>query len=90
MAPSLVEVEPQTTTAHEPNSNGTKSGSVLSCCVTEIDVASSTVEEMSRAKNPSLQVTQDHSIKMVEAPILKPGSKDVLLHVKATGICGFV
>lgn len=39
-------------------------------------------------ENPSLQVTADHQIKMVSAPILKPGPDEVLLHVKATGICG--
>lgn len=39
-------------------------------------------------ENPSLQVTADHQIKMVSAPILKPGPSEVLLHVKATGICG--
>ncbi|KAF1989342.1 GroES-like protein [Aulographum hederae CBS 113979] len=38
--------------------------------------------------NPSLQVTADHKIKMVEAPIEEPGPGTVLLHIKATGICG--
>lgn len=38
--------------------------------------------------NPSLQVTADHQIKMVSAPVLKPGRGEVLLHIKATGICG--
>lgn len=38
--------------------------------------------------NPSLQVTADHQIKMVEAPVVEPGPGDVLLHIKATGICG--
>ncbi|RDW84322.1 hypothetical protein BP6252_01912 [Coleophoma cylindrospora] len=42
----------------------------------------------SQFNNPSLQVTADHQIKLVEAPILKPGTGEVLLHVKATGICG--
>jgi len=90
MAPSLVKVVPQTITARESELNSANLGSVLSCCVTDRDEASSTAEEMSRAKNPSLQVTADHKIKMVEAPILRPGPKDVLLHVKVTGICGFV
>lgn len=40
------------------------------------------------SKNPSLQVTADHKIKLVEAPIESPGPGQVLLHVKATGICG--
>ncbi|ORY72083.1 chaperonin 10-like protein [Pseudomassariella vexata] len=38
--------------------------------------------------NPSLQVTADHQIKMVEAPVQEPGPGDVLLHIKATGVCG--
>ncbi|KAK7926709.1 hypothetical protein PG985_003707 [Apiospora marii] len=38
--------------------------------------------------NPSLQVTADHQIKMVEAPVGEPGPGHVLLHIKATGICG--
>ncbi|EXA31512.1 alcohol dehydrogenase [Fusarium oxysporum f. sp. pisi HDV247] len=38
--------------------------------------------------NPCLTVTADHRIKMEEAPILEPGVGEVLLHVRATGICG--
>lgn len=38
--------------------------------------------------NPSLQVTADHQIKMVEAPVESPGPGQVLLHIKATGVCG--
>jgi L-iditol 2-dehydrogenase len=38
--------------------------------------------------NISLQVTADHQIKMEEAPVHEPGPGEVLLHVKATGICG--
>lgn len=38
--------------------------------------------------NPSLQVTADHNLKSVEAPVYAPGNDEVLLHVKATGICG--
>lgn len=38
--------------------------------------------------NPSLQVTADHQIKMVEAPVEEPGPGEVLLHIKATGVCG--
>lgn len=40
--------------------------------------------------NPSMQVTADHQIKVVQAPIGSPGYGDVLLHVKCTGICGYV
>lgn len=38
--------------------------------------------------NPSLQVTADHKVKMVEAPIEEPGLGEVLVHIKSTGICG--
>ncbi|KAI1334580.1 alcohol dehydrogenase [Xylariaceae sp. FL0016] len=38
--------------------------------------------------NPSVQVTADHRIKMEEAPVTEPGPGEVLLHIKATGICG--
>ncbi|KAL6803080.1 GroES-like protein [Trichoderma sp. SZMC 28013] len=38
--------------------------------------------------NPSLQATADHKLKMVEAPVLEPKRGEVLLHIKATGICG--
>lgn len=40
--------------------------------------------------NPSLQVTADHQLKQVEAPVPSPGPGEVLIHVKATGICGQV
>lgn len=39
-------------------------------------------------RNPSLQVTADHQIKMVEAVVEDPGPGQVLLHIKATGVCG--
>lgn len=38
--------------------------------------------------NPSLQVTADHKLKAVEAPVYAPRAGEVLLHIKATGICG--
>lgn len=38
--------------------------------------------------NPSLVVTADHQIKLESAPIHEPGPNDVLLHVRASGICG--
>ncbi|CAI7614287.1 hypothetical protein N7533_013350 [Penicillium manginii] len=38
--------------------------------------------------NPSLQVTADHKLKVVEAPVNAPGHGEVLVHIKATGICG--
>jgi hypothetical protein len=85
-----MDVTPQTTSALEIKVDGTQSGSSPPSCVSKIDVASLTAKEISRARNPSLQVTKDHAIKMADAPILRPGPKDVLLHVKVTGICGYV
>ena len=38
--------------------------------------------------NPSLQVTADHRLKFVEAPVYAPRSGEALVHIKATGICG--
>ena len=38
--------------------------------------------------NPSLQVTADHNLKQKDAPVYAPGYGEVLLHVKATGVCG--
>ncbi|KAJ5522684.1 hypothetical protein N7513_013257 [Penicillium frequentans] len=38
--------------------------------------------------NPSLQVTADHNLKSVDAPIYAPRRGEVLVHIKATGICG--
>jgi hypothetical protein len=38
--------------------------------------------------NPSLQATADHNLKLVEAPVYKPERGQVLLQIKATGICG--
>jgi L-iditol 2-dehydrogenase len=40
--------------------------------------------------NPSLQVTADHRLKQVDAPVYAPAAGEVLLHIKATGVCGFV
>ncbi|KAI1099067.1 sorbitol dehydrogenase [Jackrogersella minutella] len=39
-------------------------------------------------KNPSLQVTEDHQIKLVDAPICEPGPGEVTLQIKCSGICG--
>lgn len=40
--------------------------------------------------NPSLQVTADHQLKQVDAPVYAPNKGEVLLQIKATGICGYV
>jgi hypothetical protein len=86
MAPSLVETIPASNDTEPLKTVSTLA--VSPCCPTEIHSASSTVEQMKHARNPSLQVTADHKIKMLDAPILKPGKGEVLLHVKVTGICG--
>ncbi|KAF3051248.1 hypothetical protein E8E11_009488 [Didymella keratinophila] len=39
--------------------------------------------------NPSLQVTADHNLKQEDAPVYAPGHGEVLLHIKATGVCGW-
>lgn len=39
--------------------------------------------------NISLQVTADHNLKQVETHVSSPKEGEVLLHVKATGICGY-
>ncbi|KAE8308437.1 chaperonin 10-like protein [Aspergillus transmontanensis] len=38
--------------------------------------------------NPSLQVTADHKLKAIDAPVYAPKQGEVLLQIKATGICG--
>ncbi|KAL1859522.1 hypothetical protein VTK73DRAFT_7574 [Phialemonium thermophilum] len=38
--------------------------------------------------NPSLQVTADHQLKLVEAPVYSPKEGEALVHIKATGVCG--
>ncbi|KAF1916611.1 chaperonin 10-like protein [Ampelomyces quisqualis] len=38
--------------------------------------------------NPSLMVTADHTLKQEEAPVYAPARGEVLLHIKATGVCG--
>ncbi|KAK9449620.1 chaperonin 10-like protein [Limtongia smithiae] len=38
--------------------------------------------------NACLRATADHRIKLEEAPILAPGKGEVLIHVRATGVCG--
>ena len=40
--------------------------------------------------NISLQATADHTLKQVEAPVSAPCEGEVLLQIKATGICGYV
>ncbi|KAI1080352.1 sorbitol dehydrogenase [Whalleya microplaca] len=39
-------------------------------------------------KNPSLQVTADHQLKLIDAPIHEPEPGEVTLQIKCSGICG--
>jgi L-iditol 2-dehydrogenase len=39
--------------------------------------------------NPALFVTADHKLKQEEAPVYAPAKGEVLLHIKATGVCGY-
>lgn len=38
--------------------------------------------------NPSLIVTSEHQLILEDAPVFQPGPGEVLLHIRATGICG--
>lgn len=38
--------------------------------------------------NPSLQVTPDHNLKLIDAPVYAPRPGEALVHIKVTGICG--
>ena len=46
--------------------------------------------EAQNFRNPALQVTPDHKLKMVDAPIEEPGPGEVTLQIKCSGICGWV
>ena len=85
MAPSLIETisEPSVVQAEFKSAVAKAS----SCCSVDTSVEQNGVD-MYQARNPSLQVTADHRIKMVDAPMNRPGRGEVLLHIKATGICG--
>lgn len=45
-------------------------------------------ENTENFRNPSLQVTEDHKLKFVDAPIHEPGPEEVTLQIKCSGICG--
>lgn len=46
------------------------------------------IHEYSRFGNPSLYVTPHHTIEVKESPIPIPADTQVLIHVRATGVCG--
>lgn len=54
----------------------------------EIEKRNNTYEDLSRHGNPALFVTPDHSIALREDPIPTIEPHEVLIHVRATGICG--
>jgi hypothetical protein len=78
MSPSLVDA------VQEPLGTRQKLGAQ------DVTIVKQNGVDLSQFKNPSLQVTAHHRIKMVDAPVRKPGRGEVLLHVRATGICGYV
>jgi hypothetical protein len=85
MAPYVIEVVPEPCVSQQKlNPIREKS----SACLSDITEIKQNDLRVHQAKNPSLQVTQDHKIKMVDAPVPTPGPGEVLLHIKATGICG--
>jgi L-iditol 2-dehydrogenase len=45
-------------------------------------------EPFSTVPNPSLRVTPEHTISISPAPVNSPQAGEVLIHVRATGICG--
>ena len=57
--------------------------------VPALAVDSNTTSLPTTHPNPSLQVTADHNVLMKDAPVHAPGPGEVLLHIKATGICGY-
>ncbi|KAL0943374.1 sorbitol dehydrogenase [Colletotrichum truncatum] len=77
------------TTSPETPVNGvahTKNGIVV---VKEVETKSAPAETLAAPHpNPSLVVTADHRLKAEEAPVLAPKKGEVLVHVKATGVCG--
>lgn len=72
-----IEVQPQSDSEVEPVSPSSTSNSV-----------SYSSYDLTKIPNPSLQVTADHKIKVVSAPIVLPADDEVLIHIKATGVCG--
>ncbi|KAJ9652711.1 hypothetical protein H2198_008030 [Neophaeococcomyces mojaviensis] len=46
------------------------------------------ISRLSQYKNPSLFVTPEHTLELRDTPIPTPTSTQVLVHVRATGICG--
>lgn len=73
-----IKVSAHTKVVEPPLHNGTPHNSTTSFAQ----------QDLAQIYNPSLQITADHSIKLVQAPVRLPSEGEVLIHVKATGICG--
>ncbi|KAM0276548.1 hypothetical protein ACHAQH_006649 [Verticillium albo-atrum] len=83
MAPAVLEPEIACCLPVKNSSNG-----VISTTIKEIPALNDAEVLQAPLPNPSLQVTADHRIKTVEAPVLAPKKGEVLLQIKATGVCG--
>ena len=86
MAPSLCEVISEPVRVQK-DLKSAAIPNISSCCPKVTCIEHSDID-LSQSINPSLQVTADHRIKMVDAPVYRPARGEVLLHIKATGICG--
>ena len=80
MAPSIV-LDPA-------QQNGTQAKTPFPATSTIISQPTKGTTITTPLPNPSLQVTADHNLKQVGAPVYAPGVGEVLLHIKATGVCG--
>jgi len=87
MAPSLVETIPESLVIQHIETKPAPISKISPCCPDVTGIEHNGID-MSKVRNPSLQVTAEHKIKMVDAPVNRPGPREVLLHIKATGICG--
>ncbi|EEY20436.1 sorbitol dehydrogenase [Verticillium alfalfae VaMs.102] len=83
MAPAVLEPEVACCLPVKNSSKG-----FTSTTIKEIPAVNDAEVLQAPLPNPSLQVTADHRIKTVEAPVLAPKKGEVLLQIKATGVCG--
>lgn len=83
MAPAVLEPEVACCLPVKNSSKG-----FTSTTVKEIPAVNDAEVLQAPLPNPSLQVTADHRIKTVEALVLAPKKGEVLLQIKATGVCG--
>jgi hypothetical protein len=86
MSPSILEAA--TSQSFCAPSSTKMNGSGENAVVGALKPASLQHTTLTSSSNPSLQVTADHTIKLVPAPVYKPGYGEALVHVRATGVCG--